>query len=52
MTSDDFLIIGVELVNLHKIDKLLKHYEGKDAADFVFTVAEELGIKQGDGNSR
>lgn len=49
MTSDDFLIIGVELVNLHKIDKLLKHYEGKDAADFVFTVAEEIGIKQNDG---
>lgn len=49
MTSNDFLIIGVELVNLHKIDKILKHYEGKDVADFVFTVAEELGIKQSDG---
>jgi uncharacterized SAM-dependent methyltransferase len=49
MTSDDFLIIGVELVNLHKIDKLLKHYEGKEVADFVFTTAETLGIAQEDG---
>src|SRR4030042_3375497 len=49
MTSDDFLIIGVELVNLHKIDKLLKYYEGKDVENFVFTVAEEIGVKQSDG---
>jgi len=49
MTSDDFLIIGVELVNLHKIDKLLKHYDNKYVADLVFGVAEELGIKLEDG---
>lgn len=49
MTSDDFLIIGVELVNLNKIDKILKHYQGKDVADLVFTVAEDIGIKQSDG---
>ncbi len=49
MTSDDFLIIGVELVNLHKIDKLLKHYNNKYVADLVFGVAEELGIKFEDG---
>lgn len=49
MTSDDFLIIGVELVNLHKTDKILKQYQGEDAADFVFSVAEFLGIKREDG---
>ena len=49
MTSDDFLIIGVELVNLHKTDKILKQYQGKSVADFVFSVAEFLGIKREDG---
>lgn len=49
MTSDDFLIIGVELVNLNKIDKILKQYQGEDVENFVFTVAEYLGIKKSDG---
>jgi uncharacterized SAM-dependent methyltransferase len=49
MTSDDFLIIGVELVNLYKIDKILKQYHGKENEDFVFTVAEYLGIGREDG---
>ena len=49
MTSDDFLIIGVELVNLYKIDKILKQYYGKENEDFVFTVAEYIGIKRDDG---
>jgi L-histidine Nalpha-methyltransferase len=49
MTSDDFLIIGVELVNLNKTDKLLKQYIGKDVDDFIFTVAENIGIKREDG---
>lgn len=49
MTSQDFLIIGVELVNLYKTDKILKQYEGDVVNDFVFTVAEHLGIKKDDG---
>lgn len=49
MTSDDFLIIGVELANLHKTDKILKQYQGENVADFVFSVAEFLGIKREDG---
>ena len=49
MTSDDFLIIGVELVNLYKIDKILKQYYGKEIDEFVFTVAEHIGVKRDDG---
>lgn len=49
MTSSDFLIIGVELVNLHKIDKLLKHYRGEDAEHFVFTAAESIGLQPDQG---
>lgn len=49
MTSDDFLIIGVELVNLYKIEKILKQYHGKENEDFIFTVAEHLDIKHEDG---
>ncbi len=49
MTSDDFLIIGVELVNLYKIEKILKQYYGEQNENFVFTVAEYLGIKKDDG---
>jgi len=49
MTSEDFLIIGVELVNLHKIDKLLEQYHVKQSRDFTFTTAEHIGIKNNEG---
>lgn len=52
MTSDDYLAIGVELVNLYKIDKILTQYDIKHSPqvrDLVFTVAEYVGLKQSDG---
>lgn len=49
MTSDDFLIIGVELVNLNKIDKIIEQYYVKEVEDLVMTTAENIGIKRDDG---
>ena len=49
MTSEDFLIIGVELVNLNKIDKIMQQYCVKEVEDLVLTVAEYLGIQRSDG---
>ncbi|MDP1693915.1 MAG: L-histidine N(alpha)-methyltransferase [Candidatus Woesearchaeota archaeon] len=45
MSSDDFLIVGVEMTNFSKVNKLLPHYTGKEALDFVFTVPVNIGIK-------
>lgn len=49
MTSDDFLIIGVELVNLNKIEKIIEQYYVKEAEDLVMTTAENIGIKRNFG---
>lgn len=46
MTSDDYLIIGVELVNLNKIDKIVDQYYVKEVEDLVTTTAENIGIKR------
>ncbi|KKQ18053.1 MAG: hypothetical protein US31_C0011G0035 [Berkelbacteria bacterium GW2011_GWA1_36_9] len=49
MTSEDFLIIGVELVNLNKIEKIIEQYHVKEAEDLSMTTAENIGIKRSDG---
>jgi uncharacterized SAM-dependent methyltransferase len=49
MTSDDYLAIGVELVNLYKIDKLLLQYDVPEVKAMGFATAEYLGLKQSDG---
>lgn len=49
MTSDDFLIVGVELVNLSKVDKILKHYTGEKVERFVFTAAQSVGLQREKG---
>lgn len=49
MTSDDFLIIGVELVNLNKIEKIIEQYYVKEVEDLVMTTAENIGIKRDEG---
>ena len=46
MSSEDFLIIGVELTNLARTDKILSHYQGKLVDDLIYFVPEEIGIKR------
>ncbi len=50
MTSDDYVIIGVELVNLSKTEKLLSQYHGPLVEDFVFAMAQTLGLTHRDGD--
>jgi uncharacterized SAM-dependent methyltransferase len=44
MTSKDYLILGVELTNLAKIDKLLPHYENEAVEALVTHMLNLLGI--------
>ena len=46
MTSEDYLVVGAELVNLAKINKLLDHYIWKDVSDLVFSVLDYYGVKK------
>jgi len=48
MTSDDFLIVGVELTNVLKVNRLLSQYQGKIVDDFVYFIPEKIGIKRTD----
>jgi uncharacterized SAM-dependent methyltransferase len=50
MTSEDYVIIGVELVNLSKTEKLLSQYHGPIVEDFVFAMANTIGLKSTDGD--
>lgn len=47
MSSDDFLIVGVEMTNFSKINKIIPHYTGKIVEDLVSTVPFQIGIKKG-----
>jgi uncharacterized SAM-dependent methyltransferase len=49
MTSEDYLVVGAELVNLAKVNKLLAHYMWKDVSDLVFSVLDYYGIKKTSG---
>jgi len=44
MSSEDFLIIGVELTNLARVDKIISHYYDKLVDDLIYFVPEALGI--------
>lgn len=46
MSSDDYLIIGVEMTNFSKINKLIPHYTGKEVTNLVYTVANSIGINK------
>ncbi len=48
MTATDFLLIGVELTNVTKHAKLVRHYEEQNATDFLRFVPDEIGISQTD----
>lgn len=46
MTSEDYFILGVELTNFSKINKILPHYKGKIVDDFVYFIPEKIGINR------
>lgn len=48
MTSKDFMIVGVELTNLIKTHNILRHYEGKEALDFVSFILDYLKVSRND----
>lgn len=48
MTSEDFLILGVELTNFSKINKILPHYTGKIVDEFLYFIPEVIGINRKD----
>lgn len=48
MTTEDFLVIGVEATNLAKINKILTYYNDETAKDFVYFIPEHIGIKRED----
>lgn len=48
MTSTDYLILGVELTNLVKIESLLPHYNNELAKQFTTFVLKELGVTEED----
>jgi len=49
MTSEDYLVVGAELINLAKVNKLLAHYILKDVSDLVFSVLDYYGVKKTNG---
>lgn len=44
MTADDFLVLGVELTNLSKTNKILEEYKGEADNNFVYFIPEKIGI--------
>ncbi len=46
MSSDDFLMVGVEMTNFAKVSKLLPHYTDKLIEDIVYGVAVQVGVKK------
>lgn len=44
MTSKDYLIIGVELTNLAKVNKIIHHYETPATGDFITYVLDYLKV--------
>lgn len=47
MTSEDFLLTGVQLVNYSKINLILSHYKEKDVGGLCYTVPEKIGMRRG-----
>lgn len=50
MGHKDFLIVGVELCNLAKINKLLAHYQNETIYTIQFTVLEYLKVDRQSGH--
>lgn len=48
MTSEDYFIIGVELTNFSKINKMLPNYKGKISENFIYFIPEKIGISRKD----
>lgn len=49
MTLNDYLVIGLELADLSKIDRILKHYRQSVVSRYVFFCLQNMGIKPTDG---
>lgn len=45
MTSEDYIIVGAELVNLARINKLLTHYNRQEIYDMFLNVLDYYGVK-------
>jgi len=45
LTSRDYLMLGVEMVNEHLIRRVLKQYEVQEALNFVFGSLAYYGVK-------
>ncbi len=48
MSSEDFFILGVELTNFSKINRILPHYKGKLPEEFLYFIPDYIGIKRSD----
>ncbi|MFI5260280.1 MAG: L-histidine N(alpha)-methyltransferase [Candidatus Paceibacteria bacterium] len=48
MSSDDYLINGVELTNFAKINKILSHYQVDAVKDFLYFIPKQIGINPED----
>jgi uncharacterized SAM-dependent methyltransferase len=46
MGSDDFLIVGVEMTNFSKINKIIPHYTNKLTEKLVCAVPLKIGVKK------
>lgn len=50
MTTDDYLLVGAELVNLYRIENLIQsQYAVRIVYDLVFTPLEYCGVRQDQG---
>lgn len=50
MNSDDFLIIGVEMTNFSKINKIIPHYSGNLVENFLYYIPSKIGINKKNTN--
>lgn len=50
MTSKDFILIGVELLENQAIDEILSHYKNEKLYNLLFNVLQKLGVKRVDGH--
>ena len=48
MSSDDYLIIGVELTNFARINKIMPHYSEEINGNFLYNIPESIGVNRHD----
>jgi len=46
MGANDFLVVGVEMTNFFKINKIIPHYKGILAENFLYYIPSRVGIKR------